>query len=205
MFTVLFLLLLAPSVGPLNDLMEVYATPVRSRGFRMTCDMRSDTCSDGRRITTVRATPVPCETSPGVWEMVPEDTGCYSVRGLESWAANTSYVSYGAELDRAGWGMENGSTIERLPGGGYRLTRGPGSSGISDGQFTPDDGTTYTLAAILRAGTAHNVQLVLNNGNVTAPPNCTVAPVSEWTTYSCTATGAQIAEGGRSGRRKIYL
>src|SRR5690606_5277561 len=121
MFTVLFLLLLAPSVGPLNDLMEVYATPVRSRGFRMTCDMRSDTCSDGRKITTVRATPVPCETSPGVWEMVPEDTGCYSVRGLESWAANTSYLSWGAELDRSPWILSDGATRAKQDGF-YRIT-----------------------------------------------------------------------------------
>src|SRR5690606_21522952 len=133
--------------------MEVYATPVRSRGFRMTCDMRSDTCSDGRRITTVRATPVPCETSPGVWEMVPEDTGCYSVRGLESWAATTSYLAYGAELDNPAWSGVAGGTVEVLPDG-YRIHPAPGShnSGVLQRNLDPvsPGGETRTFACIVR-------------------------------------------------------
>src|SRR5690606_29619555 len=91
------------------------------------CDMTSDTCSDGRKITTTRATPVPCEVAPGVWKMVPEDTGCYSVRGLESWAPNTTYLSYGAELDRSPWAPLRSGTIEKLSDG-YRITSAAGQS-----------------------------------------------------------------------------
>src|SRR5690606_9933118 len=119
------------------------------------CDMRSDACSDGRQITTERATPVPCETSPGVWEIVPEDVGCYSVRGLESWAANTSYLSWGAELDRSPWQVTAGTSIAPLPDGGYRVCQDTGTSGIR--QYAGDhitQGETFTLAGLLRANTA---------------------------------------------------
>src|SRR5690606_25187414 len=182
MFAVLILLLLAPSVGPLNDLMEVYATPVRSRGFRMTCDMRSDTCSDGRRITTVRATPVPCETSPGVWEMVPENTGCYSVRGLESWRENTSYLAYGAELDREPWRSAGQATLEKLDGF-YRLS-GPVGSNLVQTVGDATEQTTYTFACILRG----EGQVRLNFGG---PQVMSLSP--EWRQYSRTAS---IPAGG---------
>src|SRR5690606_41253421 len=85
------------------------------------CDMRSATCGDGRKIATQRATPVPCETSPGVWEMVGPDEGCYSVRGLESWASTTSYLSWGAELDRSPWGVVEGATLAKHDGF-YRIS-----------------------------------------------------------------------------------
>src|SRR5690606_30978835 len=78
------------------------------------CDMRSDTCSDGRKITTARASPVPCEVAPGQWEMVPENTACISYRGLESWASTTSYLSYGAELNRSPWQAVDGATVQSL-------------------------------------------------------------------------------------------
>lgn len=117
------------------------------------CDMRSDTCSDGRKIATERATPVPCETSPGGWEMVPEDTGCYSVRGLEAWAATTSYLAYGAELDNPAWIEAAGGTVEVLPDG-YRIRPAPGSnnSGVTQSGVAPisPGGETRTLACIVR-------------------------------------------------------
>src|SRR5690606_38243896 len=116
------------------------------------CDMTSDTCSDGRKITTTRATPVPCEVAPGVWKMVPEDTGCYSVRGLESWAATTSYIAHGAELDRRPWGALRGGTIEALADG-YRITSAAGESGVSGRiqvlSAQPEDGPV-TLSCIVR-------------------------------------------------------
>ena len=116
------------------------------------CDMTSDTCSDGRKIATVRASPVPCETSPGVWEMVPEDTGCYSVRGLESWAATTTYLSYGAELDRSPWSSLRSGTIQTIADG-YRITSAAGQTQVS-GRIQvlgsqPDDGTV-ALSCIVR-------------------------------------------------------
>ena len=122
----------------------------------VTCDMTSDTCSDGRKITTTRATPVPCEVSPGVLEMVPEDTGCYSVRGLESWAANTSYLSWGAELDRSPWTVDAQASIAALPDGGYRVCHidpAAGNHGLRQllGGARPE---TLTVAAIARANTA---------------------------------------------------
>lgn len=187
MFAALILLLLAPSVGPLNDLMEVYATPVRLRGFRMTCDMRSDTCSDGRRITTVRATPVPCETSPGVWEMVPEDTGCYSVRGLESWAQNTSYLSWGAEFDRSPWVVMSGSQLSALPEGGYRLCQtgtDPNtglnqtySAGLQEEEWA-------TVAVIARPNTASAMMLGVALGQYN---NNLMMTGQDWRIYSYSA------------------
>src|SRR5690606_2911026 len=94
---------------------------IQWRGLRLACDMRSATCSDGRKITTQRATPVPCETSPGVWEMVGPNEGCYSVRGLEAWASTTSYLSWGAELDRSPWGVVEGATLAKHDGF-YRIS-----------------------------------------------------------------------------------
>src|SRR5690606_8096463 len=104
-----------------------YRTSASRSRLVVACDMRSDTCSDGRKITTTRATPVPCEVAPGVWEMVPENTACISYRGLESWAANTSYLSWGAELDREPWAPLRSGTIEKLSDG-YRITSAAGQS-----------------------------------------------------------------------------
>src|SRR5690606_36188054 len=90
---------------------------------------------------------VPCETSPGVWEMVPEDTGCYSVRGLESWAANTSYLSWGAELDRSPWRVVEGAGIEKVENF-WRLSGTLHHSRLIQ-SVLPDSGT-YTLACSMR-------------------------------------------------------
>lgn len=128
------------------------------------CDMRSDTCSDGRKITTTRATPVPCETSPGVWEMVPEDTGCYGVRGLESWAQTTSYLSYGAELDRSPWFLlSSRNTLTPLEDGGYRLCHeegAPENSGLRQATSL-EQGDTATLAIVGRAASANKALLAI--------------------------------------------
>src|SRR5690606_32988610 len=130
---------------------------IQWRGLRFYCDMRSDTCSDGRRITTVRATPVPCETSPGVWEMVPENTACISYRGLESWASTTSYLSYGAELDRSPWQAVDGATVQSLPTGGYRVTGIDGVSRIY--QLIPPDAGTWTFACYADTGSSTGARL----------------------------------------------
>src|SRR5690606_6924470 len=186
MFTVLFLLLLAPSVGPLNDLMEVYATPVRSRGFRMTCDMRSSTCSDGRQITTVRASPVPCETSPGVWEMVGVDEGCYSVRGLESWAANTTYVSYGAELGlNPPWVPSPTVSVAAVES--FWRVCGEAPTNQLQNLTSGEDGAPVTASCIVRAATSSRMGMqaapVSLGGNIVD-----YDLTSEWQTVSATAT-----------------
>lgn len=133
--------------------------PIKRRRKRwdLVCDMRSDTCSDGRQIATTRSTPVPCETSPGVWEIIPADQGCYSVRGLESWAANTSYLSWGAELDREPWVVMDGSQLSALPEGGYRLCQtGTGSNtGLNQTHSAGlQEGEWATAAVIARPNTA---------------------------------------------------
>lgn len=158
------------------------------------CDMRSDTCSDGRKITTQRATPVPCETSPGVWEMVPEDTGCYSVRGLESWAQNTSYLSYGAELDRSPWG---GLATATKDGANYRVC---GETGERFRQQLASEagGVVRTAACRVRAGTSNSIRLLaadVSSGGVSYDYTLT----SEWQTVTATAT--IVADGGIAGVR----
>src|SRR5690606_37641780 len=126
----------------------VYRTSASRSRLVVACDMRSDTCSDGRRITTTRSTPVPCEVSPGVWEMVPEDTGCYSVRGLESWAATTSYLNWGAELDRSPWRAADGATLAKKDGF-YRITGTAPNSRVFQGSALREAGV-WTASCIMR-------------------------------------------------------
>src|SRR5690606_29805552 len=79
-------------------------------------------------------------------------TGCYSVRGLEAWAANTSYLSWGAELDR--WNAGDDLVVARTPDGqGWRLTNSTGNSQARltqmIAQATPDE--ERALACYARA------------------------------------------------------
>lgn len=150
------------------------------------CDMRSDTCSYGRRITTVRASPVPCETSPGVWEMVPEDTGCYSVRGLESWAATTSYLAYGADLTNTAWIKQTGMSVEKV-GSVYRIRRNRDDTGaafVHQEIAAVAQQETWTAACVMRAGTATVARLSVHRSSAAAVVNLT----SEWQVFANTKT-----------------
>ena len=153
------------------------------------CDMTSDTCSDGRKITTQRATPVPCETSPGVWEMVPEDTGCYSVRGLESWAATTSYLAYGADLTNTAWLKHGGMSVEKV-GSVYRIRRNKDNT---EAAFVYQEiaavtqQETWTAACVMRAGTATVARMSVDRGVRAEFVNLT----SEWKVFATTRTFAE--------------
>lgn len=163
---------------------------IQWRGFRMACDLRSDTCSDGRQIATTRPTPVPCEVSPGVWEMVPEDTACISWRGLDSWAQNTSYLSYGAELDRSPWRAVEGATVQSLPTGGYRVTGTASNSRALQGGISSIPGP-HTLSCVLRTdepGTHTRLRIWWGTG-----PIIPVPVTSTWATYSITQTVSEDA------------
>lgn len=153
--------------------------------FALACDMTSDTCSDGRKISTTRSTPVPCETSPGVWEMVGPNEGCYGVRGLESWATTTSYLSYGAELDRSPWRRSSlGTTVEALPRG-YRITGTASDSRALQGGIPSIPGP-HTLACVLRTdepGTHTRLRIWWGSG-----PIIPVPVTSTWATYSILQT-----------------
>lgn len=167
------------------------------------CDMRSDTCSDGRQITTTRSTPVPCETSPGVWEIVPEDTGCYSVRGLESWleswAENTSYLSYGAELDRSPWQTTNQATVTELEHG-WRIS-GPMDTSRVFQALEPASGM-HTFACILRSlDPAPSVRMRIYSGVPAESPIVPIAVTTEWATYS---VSRDVPEGDESLSVHLY-
>lgn len=156
------------------------ASPARGR-LVVACDLRSDTCSDGRQIATTRSTPVPCETSPGVWEIIPADQGCYSVRGLESWAATTSYLSYGAELDRSPWvASSSGASLEPLSDG-WRINKAEGGLAGWRQNVSGMAGDTYTSTCIVR-GNAPGTRLYVGTGTF-----CSFDIISEdWTQVSCT-------------------
>jgi len=153
------------------------------------CNMTSDTCSDGRKITTQRATPVPCEVAPGVWVMVGPNEGCYSVRGLESWAANTSYLAYGASLDQDNWDARSGTTIERVadwwrvsfPQSGSLLTTSSGSIGSA--------GQSWTAACIAKQGPSgrNSFRMRPFHGPLGVSQYCNDIPLGvEWGLISCT-------------------
>lgn len=160
------------------------ASPARGR-LVVACDMTSDTCSDGRKITTTRATPVPCEVSPGVWEMVPEDEGCYGVRGLESWASTTTYLSWGAELDRSPWGPSpRGGAIEAIADGWrvYKDLSEP-NSGWAQRLTGMGDGTIWTTSYILRTMTP--IPMAMYAGSSQSCGQETLDTGGQWQTLSC--------------------
>lgn len=150
------------------------------------CDMTSDTCSDGRKITTTRATPVPCEVAPGVWEMVPENTGCYSVRGLESWAQTTSYLAYGAELDRSVWFRYDGLSVAARDGA-WEIMRNRVSLGAVYQELLglePVDPEEWTASCVMKAGTTSAARL----GAQRSLNWATIQLTENWHTYSVTRT-----------------
>jgi len=116
-------------------------------------DMRTNVGSDGRKITTTRATPAQVEVAPGVWIEVPSDVGAYGIHGLESWAQNTTYLSWGAELDNPAWSGTYSGTVEVLPDG-YRIHPAPGyaNSGVLQRNLAPvsPGGETRTFACLVR-------------------------------------------------------
>lgn len=161
------------------------------------CDMRSDTCSDGRRITTQRATPVPCETSPGVWEILPADRGCYSVRGLESWGQNTSYLSWGAELDRSPWQAVDGATVQSLPTGGYRVI-GTGSNSRIMQLGIPAVPGPHTLSCIARSVDETPQARMRIYWDASSPGSVAIPVTTEWAVHSITATVPEEWDGNIS-------
>src|SRR5690606_22536214 len=133
-----------------------------------------------------RSAPVPCEFSPGVWEMVPVITGCLSVRGLESWAATTSYLAYGAELDRSSCRVYDSTTttLEALARG-YRITGTTSNSRVLQSGIQTIPGP-HPLACVLRTdehGTHTRLRIFWGSGGQISVP-----VTSTWATYSITQT-----------------
>lgn len=161
-------------------------------------DMRSNIGSDGRKIITTRATPAQVEVAPGVWIEVPSNVGAYGIHGLESWAQNTSYLSWGAELNRSPWRSIRGGTLERVSDG-WRVSNDPAqaNSGWYYVGDTADEGTTYTVACRVRAETPTTLRVVPLDIDSGCPPHQVGA---EWTTVSCTLT----AGAGRRERAHIW-
>lgn len=168
------------------------------------CDMRSATCSDGRQITTTRSTPVPCETYPGVWEMVPENTACISYRGLESWASTTSYLSYGAELGRSPWtsGGAAGHVVRvyDVEGTNRMCQEAPLSPTSPAGRYQltpiPTDAGTNTLSCIARPNTGSNIRLNAGDSSKAA-----VFPMEPgWARY----THSTEVEEGQGDAMSVY-
>src|SRR5690606_13256457 len=102
---------------------------------------------------------------------------CYSVRGLEAWAANTSYLAYGAELDRAPWQVTGISVLTPLESGGYRLCQGGGAINVGLVQPIGDPPQTYSLAVIGRKNTGHSLLLGAWNTHQISPLPDTWGPV----------------------------
>lgn len=160
---------------------------IRWRGIRLVCDMRSDTCSDGRKITTTRtpATPVPCEVPPGgVWVMVGPNQGCYSVRGLEAWNSLSSSLSYGAELDREPWQAVDGATVQSLPTGGYRVS-GVGEESRIFQLITPGSGD-WTFACVADTGASIGARLGIHQTGSSGSLFCDLDSVPGFQIHSCT-------------------
>jgi len=150
------------------------------------CDMRSATCSDGRRITTTRSTSVPCEVEPGVWVMVGPNEGCYSVRGLESWEANTTFLSWGAELDRSSWRAVDGATLTKQDGF-YRISGVDALSRVLQSIVFAGPGD-WTLSCIMRTAGSQNPRLRIYQEGASGGGFCNLDSSDAFSTYSCTQT-----------------
>src|SRR5690606_38888634 len=147
---------------------------------------RSDTCRAARPITPPRSTPVPCEVAPGVWEMVPEDTACISWRGLEAWAATTSYLSWGAELDRSPWRVVEGATLAKQDGF-YRISGVNLNSRVLQILASPEAGD-WTLSCIMRTAASQNARLRIYQEGGSGGDFCNLDSSDEFSRYSCTQT-----------------
>jgi len=118
--------------------------------------------------------------------MVPENTGCYGVRGLESWAATTSYLAYGAELDREPWRTLQGGVVQSLPHG-YRVI-GTDIELSRILQTIPPDAGTWTFACVADTGASTGARLRAYQVGGTGSVFCNLDIVPGFKTHSCTTT-----------------
>lgn len=194
-------LALGPAVLDGPDLRQLSAGPMVYGGSDgVTCTPApgvAPRCSDGRTITTTRATSVPCETSPGVWVDVPAGQACVSVRGLEAWGATTNYIANTHLL--SGWSASANTTITALGGEtGFNVVRAVGGGSAQTAvayRINVAAGETWTWAVDLRraAGTSPNVRTLLANG--TGCAYSTRVPSDDWTlvTGTCITTASPNA------------
>ena len=126
------------------------------------------------------------DLSPGVWEMVPENTGCYSVRGLESWEANTSYLAYGAELDHPAWSRHSGISVAARDGVWEIMRNRVSVGGVYQDllDLSPVEPEAWTASCVMKAGTSSAARLVAQRG--AGWPR--IQLTENWDTYSVTNT-----------------
>lgn len=199
MLAVLLAFVLGQIVGPLHieeeeDGPQISFASTRDQVFY--CDFSSPVCSDGRVITTTRSTPVPCEKEEGIWLRAEVNEGCYNWRGeLESWRQNTSYLAYGAELDKSPWTSISGGVLEPLPDG-WLVRRPEGAIHAAawiQVRNAVAESETWTLSCIMRAGTNDTPRLRLGSA---ATPEKKFDVTESWGAYTFTGTVPQDAQPG---------
>lgn len=179
------------SAGPIQGPM-VTRPAKRGKGFY--CDMTSDTCSDGRKISTAVTGDRPCEKVKGVWSYVGPNEACFNWRGeLEVWGTTTTYVSWGAELDKRPWTLRSGASLTRTDDG-YLITYSSSNSDLVSSTSGAGLGTlqneNWTSSCIVKQGPSLLSTIILRNfhGSHGINTRCEGLPVgADWGTVSCTS------------------
>lgn len=155
-------------------------------------DMRTNVGSDGRLISTTRSSPAQLEIGPGVWIDIPSHVGGYGIHGLEAWDQNTSYLSWGAELDKDPWKTTSGAQIARV-GSVWKLeTNQSGVQGVFQELTSLEAPETWTAACLLRADAPMQARLGVDRSLAWSFINLS----TEWKVYTHTL---EMAVGKKPG------
>src|SRR5690606_20610920 len=103
------------------------------------------------------------------------------------WAATTSYLSWGAELDRSPWLASDGATLAKQDGF-YRITGVNNNSRVQQQIATPEEGV-WTLSCIMRTAGSPNARLRLYSNVGSGGGFCNLDSSDGFSTYSCTKPG----------------
>lgn len=175
----------------LDWMADVWHPLAASARFMLSCPFdlfTGATCSDGRTVTTTRATEVPCQLRDGTWGTAAINTACIApggVAGVESYGAVTNYwvnsTTPGLWTIAAGTPDVSGNTITDDAAG---ATEGRTASGGD-----PASGETYTTTCLLSAGTTTKARVITETAGGTGGFNiCNVTLTTTPTRYACTHT-----------------